>query len=617
MTSDRSAKNKRWIRPLPERLVNKIAAGEVIERPAAVLKELVENSLDAGATNIEIIIEKSGTKLISVTDNGCGIEPEQVEVAFSRHATSKINDFSDLEKLQSFGFRGEALPSIASVSRTIMITKTATAENGMRIVIEGGVHQSLKPVAAPIGTKIEVENLFFNTPARRKFLKAETTEARHLSRNAIAMAMSAPKVRFTYTLNERKLFSLDDQNSNPGARIGILLFGDSNIHFYELSSEASDMNISGYLTFAENCRQNQYGLYLFINNRHIKSQSLTHAVISGYGELLPRGHFPAGAVFLNIDPLKVDVNVHPTKAEVRLSEEKMVHDLLYQAVKKSVRGASYIPSADFHGKTNTALPTRDFPRSADHSEFQVAHGQSLSVPEIMNQLYGPDSRNPDKPQTQEAFPLSSQPPHMAVMQVETPVETDSPAPHDAIYLGQFGDLYLLFKTLDEILIIDQHAAHERILYEETLQIIDKGNGISQSLLFPVNLELSIERFSLFEEYSEIFKAIGFDISPFGPSAVLLSAVPSILARRSPEKIFLSILDDIETSDRTGDDMKKGIAQSIACRAAVMAGDKLNGEEATALFGRLMSCQNRQTCPHGRPFILKIPRSELDVKFGRK
>ncbi len=616
MTNDKLARKKRWIRPLSERLVNKIAAGEVIERPAAVLKELVENSLDAEAANIEIVIEKSGTKLISVADNGCGIEAEQVEVAFSRHATSKINDFSDLEKLQSFGFRGEALPSIASVSRTRMITKTAEAENGMEIIIEGGVHQSLKPVAASMGTKVEVENLFFNTPARRKFLKAETTEARHLSRNAIAMAMSAPEVRFGYTLNGRKLFSLDEQSSNPASRIGALLYGDKNTPFYEVVSEASDLSISGYLSLPENCRQNQYGLYLFINNRHIKSQSLTHAIISGYGELLPRGHFPAGAVFLIIDPLKVDVNVHPTKAEVRLSEDKMVHDLLYQSVKKAARGLTHIPVARVLEGPEAMLAGRSNESSLRHPVHSAGQGQRLSAPEIMEKLYGADSRNRNQSSAQEAIPLTPQSSQIAGS-AKVMAETEALPLSDAIYLGQFGELYLLFKTGEELLIIDQHAAHERILYEETLRIIDRGNGISQSLLFPATIELSIDRFAIFEEFSEILKSIGFDIAQFGPSTILLSAVPSILARRSPEKIFSNILDDIEASNKTGQDMKKEIAQSVACRAAVMAGDKLNGEETMALYRRLMDCQNKQTCPHGRPFILKIPRHELDAKFGRK
>jgi len=616
MTNNDSGKDKRWIRPLSERLVNKIAAGEVIERPAAVLKELVENSLDADATNIEIVIEKSGTRLISVTDNGCGIEADQIEVAFSRHATSKIRDFSDLERLQSFGFRGEALPSIASVSRTRMISKTAFAENGMEIIIEGGVHQSLKAVAAPTGTKIEVENLFFNTPARRKFLKAETTEARHLSRIAIAMAMSAPGVRFNYFLNGRKMFALDDRNAGQKSRIGALLFGDQAIPLYELSSKSSDLVISGCLSFPENCRQNQYGLYLFINNRHIKSQSLAHAVIAGYGELLPRGHFPAGAVFLDIDPLKVDVNVHPTKAEVRLSDEKMVHDLLYQSVKRAVRDLIHIPTAEVFKSGNDFSKKIASEPSYHHPTPAMDKGQNLSGAEILERLYAPDHQIRSRPVEQESIPLSQPAPRIE-KHGEQSTDADADQFGNPIYLGQFGELYLIFETADEILILDQHAAHERILYEDTLKIIEKGRGISQNLLFPVTIELSIDRFPLYEESADLLRSIGFELAPFGTSAVLLSAVPSILARRSPEKIFLNLLDDIEVSNKTGRDIKKGIAQSIACRAAIMAGDKLSREEAIALFRRLMNCQNRQTCPHGRPFILKIPRAELDARFGRK
>ncbi len=278
MSNNLITNKKRWIRPLPERLINKIAAGEVIDRPANVLKELVENSLDADATRIGIIIEKSGTKRITIIDNGCGIETDQVEIAFSRHATSKIGDFRDLDNLLSYGFRGEALPSIGSISKTTLTTKTREAETGTEIIIEGGVVQSLKPVSSPVGTKIEVENLFFNTPARRKFLKSEATEAQHLTRNATALAIAAEGVGFSYTINGRKLFTLTDSDSSVKMRVADLLISGDADQLLEVRTEVSGLKAEAFLSYPLYCRRNQQGLYLFINRRYIKSQALVHGV---------------------------------------------------------------------------------------------------------------------------------------------------------------------------------------------------------------------------------------------------------------------------------------------------------------------------------------------------
>ncbi|SYZ73214.1 putative DNA mismatch repair protein MutL [Candidatus Zixiibacteriota bacterium] len=611
MTNSRSPEvSQRWIKPLPERLINKIAAGEVIERPAAVLKELVENSLDAGATKIDIIVEKSGTKSITILDNGCGIPAEQMEIAFSRHATSKIRDFSDLENLTSFGFRGEALPSIASISKTRMVSRTAEADSGTEIIIEGGVVQSLKPVAAPPGTKIEVGELFFNTPARRKFLKAEVTEARHLTRNAVALALSAPSARFSYSLNGRAIYSVDDDSNNMKRRAGRLLLGEKYERLLEITSIGENIEITGFVSYPDQGRQNQYGLFLFINNRYIKSQSLTHAVISGYGELLPRGNYPLGAVFLKIDPVRVDVNVHPTKAEVRLSEETLVHDILHHAVKQALRQSGALGPAVI--TSTAARPESQWSaREAIRRIVDFSPHPPIPSQTALNELYGrQESGMPPKPNPiEDENPLSG----IDLITEKPPVEY----PGGVSFLGQFAELYLVFRDLDTITIMDQHAAHERILYEENLRLMNSGGGISQSLLFPVTVELSPERYLLFEESANYLNKVGFLAEPFGANAVLISTVPVALSRKSPEKIFESVLDDIDSIRAAGADLIKAVAQSLACRSAVMAGDRLGPDEAMALWRQLMNTENKHCCPHGRPTFLTISRNELDVKFGRK
>ncbi len=616
MTADSKSFEKRWIRPLPERLINKIAAGEVIERPAAVLKELVENSLDAGATRIDIAVEKSGLKSISVVDDGCGIEADQIEIAFSRHATSKIRDFNDLETLMSFGFRGEALPSIGSVSKTRMVSRTAEADDGRELIIEGGVLQSVKPVAVPVGTKIEVGDLFYNTPARRKFLKTETTEARHLTRTATAMALSVPGIRFSYTLNGRRLFLLSQNADSMQSRVAELLFGKENIPLLKVKYDSDKLSISGYLSFPDNCRRNRSGLYLYINRRYIFSPTLLHAITAGYGELLPGGHFPVGAVFLKIDPVRVDVNVHPTKAEVRLSEERQIHDLLYQVIKKSLRGSMGLPSASSAVQIKTAENNYTAAEAIRRLKDFLPGKSANKSPDLMEKLYREqDPQSSDKGQVPDDLQSGKDRTDIDIIHKKA-VETESD-PGAVRYLGQLGRLYLVFISGDELLIIDQHTAHERVLYEEQLKVIESGKAVSQNLLFPINIELTPERFAVYEEASEILRSAGIISQPFGATTVMLSAISSSLTKKSPEKVFEQILTDIENLHTGGEELTRVVAQSIACRAAIMAGDVISEEEAIMLYKRLSVADNRHCCPHGRPVTLKLTKDELDKKFGRK
>jgi len=619
MKTDLTPKEKRWIKPLPERLINKIAAGEVIERPAAVLKELVENALDAGSDRIEIAVEKSGMKLISIVDNGCGIDPEQIEIAFSRHATSKIRDFDDLEALRSYGFRGEALPSIGAISKTRMISRAERADTGREIVIEGGVVQSIKAVAAPVGTRVEVSDLFFNTPARRKFLKSEATESRHLTRTATAMALSSINARFSYRVNGRKLFGIDDSSDNLEKRIASLLLGDRNHPLFGFYEDFDKVNITGHLSHPDKCRQNRYGLYLFINGRYIQSVTLNHAVTAGYGEMLPRGSYPVGAVFLEIDPRRVDVNVHPTKAEVRLSEEREIHDLLYQTIKRTLRGDESIRwkrDDNIDSREHSGNETRSMEESIHKVRMMSPKQEGLTPRETLDELYGGENvvsrqgEEADVPSGVSDFSFLGHDTLEATVLERTELT-------GLVYLGQFAGLYLLFKSGKELFVVDQHAAHERVLYEKNQEIIEKGGAVSQNLLFPINVDLPADQYALFEEAREILKSVGFEAEPFGSRTVMVSAVPTVLTRKSPEKMFTEILNDIEDLRKGGHEIKKAIAQSIACRGAVMAGDRMNEEEAMKLMGSLLQTETRYCCPHGRPIVFRISRDELDRKFGRK
>lgn len=624
--SDTDTQRRRWIRPLPKQLINKIAAGEVVERPSAVVKELVENSLDADATRVDIEIEKSGTKLIKIVDNGCGIEPDQIEIAFSRHATSKISNFADLENLFSFGFRGEALPSIASVSQLRMVSRCADSDVGTEVTYEGGVLQSVKPVAAPPGTTIEVRNLFFNTPARRKFLKSDSAESRYLSRTAMAMALGRADVAFSYSSGGRQIFAAP-QGQTLEQRVRELL--GSTKEYVIFTGPAGPVEVSGCVSTPSHAQQNRFGLYLFINGRYVNSPTLMHAVVSGFGELLPRGNYPIGAVQITIDPSQVDVNVHPSKTEVRLSHEREIHDGLRHLVRRAMRTDGIIPSYQTHSPQGSGMmPDRS--EGAQRLSFRFGTGTQSDgrIPGATSPDYDPRAfarLHEDLPQVTKSGgervdtrtgEILSESGHHGEGPASGGVDRGHEDEAGFRLVGRFGDLYLLLQRHDDLYIVDQHTAHERVLYEENLRRLDQQSIHAQQLLFPAQVELSPEQLAVFEEAGPTLQESGFDIGFFGGRMINIQAVPAVLTRRSPEVVVQKVLDDIGSLRQAGFDLKKAIAQSMACRAAVMAGDRLSDEQAVGLLERLLTCENAYSCPHGRPTFVKLTRSDIDKQFGR-
>lgn len=602
------------IRPLPERLINKIAAGEVVERPAAVVKELVENALDAGSTRIDIIIEQSGSKLIKIVDNGWGIPEDQIEIAFSRHATSKLSGLSDLEKILSYGFRGEALPSIASVSRTRMVSRVPESQVATEIIYEGGVLQSKRPIASGVGTTIEVGDLFFNTPARRKFMKAESTEARYLSRTATALALARYDVAFSYTLNGRQIFSVAAGSLRD--RVAALLgYGKQ---LLELSAETGAVRLQGFIGKPDQATNNRWGHYIFINGRYIHSTTFSHALSAGFGEMLPKGLYPVGAILLQVEPTEVDVNVHPAKTEVRLSREREIYDAIYHAVKAASRQDGVIPvfltpPAQSIGSQQSFAPQAP---PARQGYIPGISGSQITNHEMLSELYRPMSSSGSHPSgiiqvdSSTGEIIESEPPTSA------PVSPDTGPSAGIRLVGRFSDLYLILQAGEDLYIVDQHTAHERVLYEETMRRLERQSIVGQQLLLPVQLELTPERFSLFVEAEDLINKSGFVVAPFGGRMISIEAVPMILSRKSPEKIFTKVLDDIGSLTKGGYDLKKAMAQSIACRAAVMSGDRLTDDEAIGLLQQLLQCENKYSCPHGRPTFIKINRGDLDRQFGR-
>lgn len=607
----------RQIHQLDRNLINKIAAGEVIERPASVIKETVENAFDAGATQVDIVAEKAGTTYMSITDNGCGIHSDQIDLAFSRHATSKIKSVDDLFAVNSYGFRGEALPSIASVAHLILTTRHFSEPQGTRIAFEGGTQKERRPVAASIGTKVEVSHLFFNTPARRKFLKAETTESRQIIRIAERMALGKPSVGLGLKLNNRQVFQLPP--NRPIAERMASLFGVKADGIVEYDIEMGGVSFLVYLAHPDLARHDRTRICLFINGRSVTSSSIIHAVTSGYGEFLPPGRFPLASIYITLDPANLDVNVHPTKAEVRLSEERAIHDNLYRIVKKALRdwrmvpGAGIRPASPQGGARPGAqqMSTQDFGQSS-RSFFGSGRTLPQGVP------YHPESLPKNGPVDESPGCDIHRPAvdddNMSAGQ--QPQHTEDIDDTDMQYLGKSGRLYLLLSIRGELYIIDQHAAHERVLYERSLKQVEDGSGTSQKILFPESVELSADEFLTFEQSRETLDKLGFDVESFGQNAVIVNGMPPVFKDKSPARVLRKLLDDISELNKAGGDLIKSVAQSLACRAAVMAGDRLSGEEVKQLVKELFSKNNPYCCPHGRPTFIKISNEELDGRFGR-
>ncbi len=624
MNRQQTEKQKpRFIRPLPVQVVNKIAAGEVIERPSAVVKELVENAIDAGATQIDIVIEKSGAKLIKIVDNGCGIPEEQLEIAFSRHATSKISVFDDLNTLYTYGFRGEALPSIASVSRMRMVTRDNNATTGFEIIYEGGVLQSKEPMANPAGTTVEVENIFFNTPARRKFLKSEATETRHISRTAMALAIGRYDIGFSYTNNGRKIFSVP-AGTSLGDRVANLLKKDGK--FIPVEFKGDYVDIIGCIGLPDMAQHNRFGQFIFVNDRYIQSPVISHAFLAGYGELIHGGMFPIGALLLTVKTSDVDVNVHPGKTEVRLSFEREIHREIRHIVADSLRQDGIIPIFRGSAPTNSSSisssqSNNSFSSGGKHSNTNqnfipgINNSQPIS-PKDLDRLYNQQGIDSSKMQSP---PVNIDRETGEVLDVNNPENKieGSPTPLDGFSLvGRFANLYLLIQSGDNLYIVDQHTAHERVLYEETLDKIENQSIHGQNLLFPVQVELSPEQLAVFDESLEMLNKSGFTVSEFGGRTINIEAVPVVMAKKSPERMILKIIDDIASLRKAGYDLTKAMAQSIACRSAVMSGDRLNDQEATHLIKSLLNCRDKYSCPHGRPTFIKISKNDLDKQFGR-
>jgi DNA mismatch repair protein MutL len=467
-----------------------------------------------------------------------------------------------------------------------------------------------------VGTKVEVSHLFYNTPARRKFLKSEVTESRQIIRVAERMALGKPSVAMRLDLNDRRVFDLpaDQMIADRMAT----LFGIESKSIVEYDVELGGVSYLVYLAHPDQARHDRTRICLFINGRSVSSSTLIHAVTAGYGEFLPGGRYPLASIFVTVDPTRLDVNVHPTKAEVRLSEERAIHDNVYRIVKKALRDWRVVPSE----AQSPMAGHRPFSSSGSNYPAQQRPATPFPPPEH------PTPRSNPSASPREFIPPSvaadvyqskacdtTQPPREETSSAG--ISIDSLDIDEVTYLGKAGRIYLLFLIRGELYIVDQHAAHERVLYEQALEQVEKGSATTQRLLFPETVDLSAEEYLTFENSREILSKLGFDVGEFGQNAVVINGMPPVFRDKNPSRIIRELLDDLTQLNKAGGDLIKSTAQSMACRAAVMAGDRLSADEVRSLVVRMFATNNPYCCPHGRPTFIKISREELDGRFGRK
>ncbi len=605
------------IKVLPEDLCNKIAAGEVVERPSSVVKELLENALDAGASDILVELEAGGKKLIRITDNGCGMSKQDAFLSLERHATSKIRTDADLFALHTLGFRGEALASIASVSRFRLKTCGNDQGLGQEIYAEGGTIKKVEELGMPQGTAVEIRNLFFNLPARRKFLRKEQTELGHAADVVTKQALANPAVSFRLKNNDRVLIDLR-REKGIRERLAALLGRSLLKDMLEIDHQFdADLQLTGLISLPQLTRSAASHIYTFINGRYIRDRVVQHAVMEGYRHLLMKGRYPVVVLFLQIDPAQVDVNVHPTKHEVRFREQSMVHDFISQSLRQALKPADWL-SDPVPGVSKLIEPSlrpsfgppldasgQPAPTAAGVQETSVAYQPAAQATEgAVSNSFQAEKYQPLAPveQQQLALPQAENEGFFSTLRI----------------LGQYHQSYLLCQDGDDLVLIDQHAAHERIGFEKLKKSYLTGSVASQSLLFPEVLELDFRSASALADSRLQLEALGFEIEPFGGKSFALKAIPQLLPSRDLAQLVTDVALELERVGKAGqlEDSIDDILILMACHGVIRANQALTTEEIRSLLRELDQVDFKANCPHGRPVVQRLTLAEIERLFRR-
>ncbi len=631
------------IRVLPTEVANRIAAGEVVERPASVVKELIENAIDAGASEIRVEVQGGGHRQMRVLDDGCGIPADEVELAFARHSTSKLTSVDDLEHIRTLGFRGEALASIASVSRVTLVTRADAEPVGTLLRLEGGHLTAREPSGRPPGTAVTIKDLFFNVPARRKFLRTERTERRHIDILVTRFAMAYPHLRFTLAHEGRTAF----QSNGSGDLREILLsvYGANNaaqmIKVEPTGGSdtlgAYPVHVEGYVSAPSLNRSNRNEITLFINGRWVQDQRLTYAVIQAYHTLLMTKRFPLAVLKIELPSEEVDVNVHPAKTEVRFRDTDAVFRAVQRAVRRSLVDQSTAPAARTIPAPEAAATDisvrKDWPGAWPTPEQMVRRAQLRALGTRLPQhagrgndsQYALDLTRPPVANdvTVQASPFESAASAQELVdQPETPIPGAEPVQRAGQIpflrvVGQLGLTYIVAEGPDGMFLIDQHAAHERVLYEKLVAEKAQARVVSQTLLEPLTLELTIDGAGLVHESLEALQALGFDLEPFGGNTVLVRAVPVLLVGQDIQTTFDEIVADLQVGEPPlGGEIEGRIIRRVCKQAAIRSGQTLSRQEMEELIRQLEACAAPHTCPHGRPTMIHMSAMQLAREFGR-
>lgn len=601
---------------LDDAVIDQIAAGEVVERPASVVKELLENALDAGAKHVVVEVDGGGVERIVVLDDGHGMTPTELPLALCRHATSKIRSHDDLARIGSYGFRGEALPTIASVSKLQLISRTPDVDAATMAIVEGGGSPALRPAGSPVGTRVEVSDLFYNVPARRKFLKSPATEQALISEVCLRVALQAPAVHLTLFRNgkrSREFPAVASLKERAAAAF-------RNEHLHAVVGERDGVSIEAYLTAPERARAGAKGLHVLVNGRPLRDRALARSIAFAYGSVLPPGRYPLGVVSIRVDPRNVDVNVHPQKAEVRFSEGRKILDTVTRILAAALGHQPWQPPSSGGGPhADPASVAQDHSatdRKADlYWQARLAGG--LSVPtEGENQRLA--SAAPREPYTASHLggPPHSQGDTTAAQVAAAPLAT---GPFGSLrVVAQVRKMILICEGPDALVLVDQHAADERIRYAKLRRSFETQNVAVQRLLFPERFEVREEEATFAAEATDALTKLGLEISRIGPTTLAVAAVPSLVRRASPTLLARAALDELNrTGEREfGDRMDTALA-TMACHASIRAGDSLSIQEGQALLRALDEVDAFSGhCPHGRPILMEMPWTNIEGKLGR-
>ena len=598
------------IKPLPSDLINQIAAGEVIERPSSVVKELVENSLDAGATRIEVDIELGGARLIRVRDDGDGIAADDLPLAVASHATSKIGSFDDLEHVASMGFRGEALASMSSVARFAMTSRLRGQDNAFRIEVDSGRMQAARPAQHPQGTSVEVRDLFYNVPARRKFLRAERTEFAHIDDLLKSLALARSQVEFRLSHNGKSVrvwkAARDDQAMLM--RVAEVLGEEFPQQSLRIDHATAGMRLSGWVGLPTASRPQADAQYFYVNGRLVRDRVVAHAVRQAYADVLFHGRYPTFVLYLDLDPVGVDVNVHPAKSEVRFREQRLVHDFLFRTLHEALAETRAGHVSQPEGTTWSSAPMASTPAMPSYNNsWQSNHTQSrlqLGVRDEPLAGYAALLGEPEALQVNAAQPM--------------PSANDDDVPPLGYAIAQLKTIYILAENAHGLVLVDMHAAHERITYEKLKSGRACSNLRSQMLLVPLSVAVSAKEAAAAEEHGEALADWGLELSRSGPSAVVVRRIPALLEGADVAELTRSVVGELAQhgSSRQLQEVENELLSTMACHGSVRAGRRLTTTEMNALLREMEATERSGQCNHGRPTWVQINMSELDKLFLR-